>query len=625
MMIKAALSARHSSWPWLYLIVSLAALLAYVNSIPNGFVFDDTLVIEYNSALRDPSRWISLFTNDYWGTQYKSGLYRPITLVTYALNHWLFGPGPLSFHAVNVLLHVIVSTLLAAYVARIWTLRAALLVGLLFAVHPVHTEAVAGVVGRAELLMVLFSLLAARAYVQNTPTSLATSLFWGLCAMLSKEQAALLPVFLYVVDRARSAPVKKRQRLLRNAWFLLPLLLVVAAKWAALGSLVPEDGNRFFGDLPAGIRALSMTKIFIFYAKLLFLPIQLCADYGYAAIGEIHSLLDPYVFACCGLLGLFALLLWRLRRSSPLSFTVLTLFLLSLLPISNIVQTGTNMGERLLYLPSVFFCVAIGVWASKELRSTAALLVVCLAFAALTIRRNADWKNAETLFASAIRVAPGSSRSHANYALALFERGKRSEALREVNASLAIAPPSPSFANAIGAILLDAGALERALFFFRDSNRVVPSVLASYNEGIALYRMGRGREATEAFGRSLSLAQANGDEVLPSTALTQMYLGILAAEDGNTAAAGRHFATARRLAPTNPEIALNAGIFLYARGNYPAAIALLQRCIELGRRSAPVLYYLALCKRAQGDAFGFESLLSELHRNFPGFRAGVAQ
>ena len=142
----------------LYLVVGTAAVVVYLGALWNRFALDDNPVVLFNPLVHSPGGVWRAFLTSYWPPQVGGGLYRPLTIATYAID-WKIGHVAW-FHAVNVLWHAAASVMVAVLTRRLSGERAALVSGLLFAVHPVHVEAVANVVGRAELMAALFALLA---------------------------------------------------------------------------------------------------------------------------------------------------------------------------------------------------------------------------------------------------------------------------------------------------------------------------------------------------------------------------------------------------------------------------------------------------------------------------------
>ncbi|MFQ5668688.1 MAG: hypothetical protein ACE5I7_19980, partial [Candidatus Binatia bacterium] len=193
----------------LVLLVVLVAVAVYLNAIPDGFVFDDKLIQRDPRIHLQTSFW-TIFVTDYWykyiGTS--ADLYRPLTIASYALNYAVAGLSSPAFHAVNILLHALVCALLVVLLDALVRDRAlAVVSALLFATHPIHTEAVTGIVGRAEILTALFLLAALYLHVrgytlwgQGRAVWLPVALLAYFCALLSKETAIVGPGLLLVVE-----------------------------------------------------------------------------------------------------------------------------------------------------------------------------------------------------------------------------------------------------------------------------------------------------------------------------------------------------------------------------------------------------------------------------------------
>src|SRR2546425_751731 len=190
-------AARRSSWcivraKRVYLAVAASAVIAYLGALWNGFVWDDQVIILGNPLVQIWAGLAAAFANPYWPPFVGGYLYRPLTVFTYVLD-WHVG-GAAWFHAVNLLWHAGVSVLVAM-LARRWAGEAAALVaGILFAVHPVHVEAVANVVGRAELMAAAFTLLAVYAAVE-ADRPVWSAVCWAL-GLLSKEVAVVAPALV---------------------------------------------------------------------------------------------------------------------------------------------------------------------------------------------------------------------------------------------------------------------------------------------------------------------------------------------------------------------------------------------------------------------------------------------
>ncbi|HEX7880638.1 MAG TPA: hypothetical protein VF720_14580, partial [Candidatus Eisenbacteria bacterium] len=239
----------------LLVLVGVLAFVANVTSLGNGFVYDDGVIIEENPRVLDATKMGDILTTPYWGSRAGGGLYRPVATFTYALNHRAGGLNPFGYHLVNVLLHACVSVLVALVAASFLPIWFAALAGALFAVHPIHVEAVANVVGRAELLAAfgfIGAWLAARrarqaggARSDGGGRSTSGSIAWRLIAaflygvaLFSKEVAVGLPVALLVADWLE----RRRPDWLLSAFLFGMLGLYLFARWKVLGSVgLPKE------------------------------------------------------------------------------------------------------------------------------------------------------------------------------------------------------------------------------------------------------------------------------------------------------------------------------------------------------------------------------------------------
>src|SRR5207245_10904557 len=189
----------------LYAAVAACAVLVSLGALWNRFAWDDTFIILGSDLVKSSSGWWRAFASVYWPPAIGGGMYRPLTLATYVLDWHL--DGVVLFHAVNVLWHA-VAALLVAVLTRRWAGDAAALVaGVVFAVHPVHVEAVANVVGRAELMAAVFTLLAVYAAVVRHSVAWSTACW--ILGLLSKETAAVAPALMaaaWVIRGERPAP-----------------------------------------------------------------------------------------------------------------------------------------------------------------------------------------------------------------------------------------------------------------------------------------------------------------------------------------------------------------------------------------------------------------------------------
>jgi len=495
--------------------VAALALLSYVNTFGHGFVFDDKPYIRENHALRTagfevflPSWWHKVPFNEALG-----GFYRPLTFLTLQWNGD-FGrgePSPVPYHVTNWLLHAGASVLAWLLARRVTGSDAAALVaGALFAVHPIHTEAVAWVSGRAELLWGVFG-LGSLAVFAGLPSArehhrtrlVVAALVLQTLALLSKENAVAVVLILPLMILATPA-----LRAHRGVWWAaLPFAVLTAVHVATVFWIrdgAPDDrvpiplDNPIVGASPAD-RGATAFAVLARQVGLLLWPAWLSCDYSYAAI-PVTTFSDPR--AILGLVLFFGLLV-ATTRSFGAAF-----FLASWFPISNLpVVTGTILAERLLYVPSLGLCLAAGVLLARwprELPWVAGALVVALG--ARTLVRNTDWRSERRLQESALAVVPRSAKVHLSLAGVALDERKPDEALRHADEALAIYPGYPQALVNQGIVFSDRGDQKQAEALYRQAlrqNARNPTTLN--NLGVCLAKQERYAEAAEAFRAALHI------------------------------------------------------------------------------------------------------------------------
>jgi tetratricopeptide (TPR) repeat protein len=492
------------SWIWPALIALIGAAL-YSNTLGNEFALDDVNIVRDNPHLQSLAELPRLFTLPYWpdAAGSSSGLYRPVTLATFALNRALTGTGPAGLHAVNAVLHAVVAALSWFAFRRAGThYGTALLGSLLFAAHPIHTEAVANLVGRSELLAAAGVLAAWLAHRRAADAgSSARALSWTLSAallyalaVLSKETAALAPVLFLADDLHRGkgqAPLVTRRKL--RAWGLYGMAFAacLALRAVALGG-IRGAGDALPLDNPvigAGTFTRTATALWVQvrYAWLTVWPYRLSSDYSFDVIPVVRTVLDPR-FAGGAAFALAAVLLgihgWR--RSRPV-FLAAVLWVVFFIPTSNLIlPVGALMAERLAYLPSLGLCLLAGHVGARvaaldgprrRMRQIAVIALALVALAVLgerTWRRNPVWRNNETLALHDVEVTPRSAKLQAGAAIVLAGRGDDELAERHFRAALEIYPDYAQVHYNLGIVLLRLGDRTAAIEHLRRSATLAP-------------------------------------------------------------------------------------------------------------------------------------------------------
>lgn len=447
-------SAGLGGWlPVLYMpwFIVLIALLYYVNSVGGDFVMDDAIVISDNQFTMQGIRgWAGIFGHDTFFGFFKEankahlvagGRYRPLTLAMFAVEGQLFGFKPLVFHIFNLVYFALTSTMVFIWLRRLLNYRLedniavliAFFAALIFAVHPIHTEVVANIKGRDEIVCLLLGLFAGWAYLRALDQK---SILWAgiaggalFLSMLAKENGI---IFMALVPFSAWFFAKFEMR--RIISYALPMLVMTVVYLVIRQSVLgpaPDTGpimelmnNPFLRWVGNGYLPVSNAEKFATiavtlgkYLWLSFFPHPLTSDYYPQQISIVNWSNTAALFPAIIYMALIAVVMWRLRRSEVPVFGAI-IFLTALFPVANIVMpVGTLMSERFLFIPSVGVSLLMG-WviaryvANNNLLSkyNTLVLVIILILGIRTITRNADWANNFTLFTTDVKVSPNSAK-----------------------------------------------------------------------------------------------------------------------------------------------------------------------------------------------------------------------
>lgn len=470
---------RFSNERLVILLVGLLAILVYANSFPGDFILDDNAIIRKNPLILQPD-FSRIFLSDYWAPKENSGLYRPVTILSFVLNRMVFGEAALGYHLVNVLLHAFNSMLLWLVLRR-WSFSTAtcLIASLVFAVHPLHTEVVNVIVGRSELLVGFFLLtgfwLAER---ESRYSEFLVYLFFAL-ALLSKEHAitflALSPAVDIYRHGWRSYWATRKRR-----FVILLLIASVWLVWRQYGLVhmrLPSDASEFTLPLvyaPVLSRVLTGLLYQWFYLAKMVVPFQLQASYTQvdlpAIISSMLSLPGLLTLSLSGVAAFYVVRGWS--RRVLLAFFPL-LYLISFSPTANIfLPIGITFAERLTYLPSMWYSAGIALFLtsffSKFLnRPVVAILaggyVLFLAF--LCISRTPAFSNEITLWQTEVAQSAEDIFAWRFLGLAYAVTGHDQEAEQAFQRMLALSDDFDGGVQTWIGFLLRKGRFEEALPF----------------------------------------------------------------------------------------------------------------------------------------------------------------
>jgi len=553
----------HSHRLRLALIFAFGALL-YAGTLDNDFVLDDQAAIRDNPVVHrgDPAE---IFTTDYWAGFHRdrSGLYRPLPVLSFSLNYRLSGPDPTLYHLVDLLLHAAAALLLYQFCRRC-TRREDLAwwSSLLFAAHPVQSEAVAGLVGRADIMAALFGLMALSQHLrarrsENWRASAGVGLALA-AALLSKESAIVLPALFLLTDLFQYRAFSEKRY--RKGYLLYAGVVLVYLVWRrrVLGGLgVPEidhlDNPLVALSLP--LRLVNAAGILFRYLGLLLLPVHLSADYSFDALPLTRQLWSAdLLFVVLGLAGLAGLLLVAWHRAPWVAFG-LAWICISLGPVANVLlPIGTIMAERLLYLPAAGFAIAVaallpeGRFPRPALAAFSSLLLIL--YAGATLIRTRDWQDDYSLFARTVQVRPGSARAWRVLGRAALARGEDRLGLSALGRALEILPDYYEVYDDLGYFYFNRKDYEKALEHFSTALQLRGDYpIAWFNLGLTLYHLDRRDEARTALERAIALN--------PRYVRAYYNLGIILLEEGELERAEELFEKTLSLDPDHAEARFN--------------------------------------------------------------------
>ena len=447
------------------LFAFLAAVLLYLPTVRYGYVQDDRAIIVSNPAAHSVGAALGAFDDPYWPRESGAGLYRPVTILSFAIDWTLSGGRAGWFHVMNALWHGLVTVLLVLVLVRWLPPLAATAAGVVFAWHPVHVEAVASIVGRAELLAaagILGAVLAAR-----RGWWLGTVVCAAL-AMFSKEHGVIVGVVIlldtWLCPRALTPSPDGSGRTRVRLWIALGIVTAAfLTAWLAVGWVGENDAAAvFYGRGVGGRLAIALPAV-LRAGWVLIWPASLSVDYGPQVIPARAGFSLAALLGFCVALLVPVLALWCRRRARAISFAA-GLATLSYLPTANLFfASGVALAERNLYLAVALPAALVG-WAGTRLATrrgvraaavATALLLVALGARALA--RLPAWRDNRSQLLTLLADHPESYRAHASAAAVLAGLNDSAGARREYRTADSLFSDDPYLDGAHAIFLIGIG------------------------------------------------------------------------------------------------------------------------------------------------------------------------
>lgn len=610
-----AVSKPASATKYLPLLAAIFAFLLYSPSIGYEYTLDDDVYfIKHKSVQKGLSGTAEIFSRgslaDFDNSE---GLqpYRPFYLFVFALEKTVFGQSPAISHFINVLFYALLAASVLVLLRKLFLHSSpyfSLLVGLLFIVHPVHTEVVASVKSRDEIIAALFGILAWSKllnYKDHGKTAdLIASVSFFAFASFSKESAiAFLVIYpLSILFFRNENPLNALRTTIPFAAVTAVYLL---ARSAALGSSISTTGipvlNNFLNaaNSPGELYATRL-EVLWYGLKLSILPWPLSWDYSFNQIPimDFSDLLPWLSLVVHAILLVSAIVLYK--KHPILSFGVL-FFLITSSPTNNFFYLSTNFGERLLFAPVLGTCMVIAFIIARvskaEITATRPetgkafryiSVSLILAFAFLSATRSSDWKNNLALFKAGVVTSPNSCRAHSSYANELFRTAnKTSDGALRVDylnkstehyiKSIGIFPDNFDSYYNFALVCATKGDTASAIMNYRKAITLRPGYIAAMNNLGVIYQSQMQFDSAATFFEQIR--QMEPSNSLASGNLSNLFYtkGLFYSQKGDRETAVNSYAASIRYNPSNI-MSLNNLASLYAReSQYDSALVYLKK------------------------------------------------
>ena len=616
------------------LIAAAVAFAVYANTLGHGYTVDDDTVMSKNRITKGGLDSLgAVFT-----TAYRAGfwerddnLYRPLSVAMFTVEWHFFPENPVPGHVMNVILFsltVFLLMLLMSHMLSGWPLIVPFAISLLFAVHPIHTEVVANIKSRDEILCLLFGISSLLMVGKYCATGRLISLIIAgllfFLAMLSKENAitllAVAPLYAYFTSK-----VSTKQIALATVPALMSVLLYLFIRWQVLGDTGKPDALQLVNNSLVGAtdwltRFTSAVAIIGRYLWLMVFPHPLSFDYSFNQI-PLSKFGSPQFLVSFGILvALFIHAVKSLRNRGLAGFGILFLFI-TLSLVSNVfLLIESTMAERFMYMPSVGFLIMLCAFLSRltkvnqkneavefadHFRSNkgfaTVVLVLALVYSAKAVDRNADWKDNYTLLTQDVKTCPKSARIRYAYGSAiLFEKALKEkdpvtksnyldQAIMHLTKGVEILPEYSEAWRHLGIAYKErenfpaaVAALEKAR-----SYKEFDAADMFATSGLCYGKVGRYSEALVDLNRAL-LMNPNDPE-------SNNNKGLYLFESGMIDSSIVYFNKAIALKSDFHQAYYNKGNTYARKGNYPEALRLYSKALEINPSSVDALMNSGNC------------------------------
>ncbi|MFA5143331.1 MAG: tetratricopeptide repeat protein [Candidatus Omnitrophota bacterium] len=465
-------------------LIIVLGIAAYAGSLGGKFLLDDELLIKNNIFIIHRAGPGIFFTTDIMaGVGMVSAFYRPLQMITYASDHAVWNLNATGYHITSMLLHILVALCIYRMLSILLSdNKLSFLASALFVVHPIHTEAVSYISGRADPLSCLFMLLCFIIYIKeinrdkiSLPGYILIPLTYAL-ALLSKETSVILPLLLLFYHFVFKRKIKVLPFVLLLGVFTVYLFIRLIYLRLVL---VPMQAG--FDTMPGRIPGFFAAMLT--YIKLLFLPFPLHMEYR----AGLFAFTNPRVIAGIILTFIIIAFAWIKRKNKIILFSI-GWFFLGILPVSNLYKISAYMAEHFLYLPSIGFFMLIayaltGISNNKKYSAAGTVLIIALLSFYLTaaIKQNDYWKTPFAFYDRTLKLVPESESAYYGRGILYDKIGKYDQAIADYDMAILIKPDYTDAYNNRGIVYDKKGEYDKAMADYKKAIRINPDYAPARN------------------------------------------------------------------------------------------------------------------------------------------------
>jgi len=587
-------------------VIFCLSFFVYANTFKNGYVLDDSSAVKDNWLVKRgitaiPTLFKTSYRYGYWTSA--DNLYRPLSLVMLAVEWQLWPDNPKPSHVINVLLYALACLLLFLTLRKLfqqYSVFFPFIATVIFALHPIHTEVIANIKSRDEILSFLFLVLTLQFVIQYIGTSKNKWLLFGtICyffAFLSKESAvtflAVIPLTIYFFTNATNTKnIFVTSILFIPALFFLAIRAKILYNQPALAPILSVD-NLLVAAPDILTRYATAIKIMGKYLWMLLVPYPLISDYSYNQItisgwGNLWTLLSFVI-----LLAMAIFSIWKIKTKHVLAFAGLFFFVIMSLYSNILMLIGTSFGERFLFIPALAFGLTVAwliLWLLKIPLIASAItkppkffltknkvlfvLFPIIIFYSIEIySRNKEWYSNETLYSTDVLKSPNSAHLRYHYGLILMQKKALGKDLKVEH---------PEY-------------LDSAIVQFKQAAKISPTYSDAYDQiGLAYYRKNMNDSALKYYQKALDY-----NAYRP---VTFSNMGIIYFNNKQFEKAIDVLQKALKYNPAFADAWRNMGSTLATIGKNKEAIDAYKKCLEFDPQNALVNYFMSITYKKMGD------------------------